>query len=83
MRRQQAIERYIKEGPSRIALGDCKFRALQPGDEFDFVLLREDGWSLAATTESASEAFELWHWIGFFRRGSTPLFPISEFFGDC
>lgn len=49
----------------------------------DVIFIRRDGWTLAAPKRFEHVAFAIWpdEWIGFMRRPSWEVFPISEYGG--
>lgn len=79
----QATVTTIKEqGPNRVLI-NRDGEAVRPSKFagfVDFILIRDDGWSLACRRDLLDVAFRLWHdhWIAFMPGFNSDAKPISE-----
>lgn len=75
----------VDEDPRRVVINETgesvsPARAAALGILHDIIFIRGDGWTLAASADLESVAYELWksEWIGFVREDCI-VHPISEY----
>jgi hypothetical protein len=77
--------RIMREGPSRVLL-DADGTAVPPhqavdqAQSLDVILIRNDGWSLAAPSHLAAVAHRLWadSWLAFLKRPDMRPRPMTD-----
>lgn len=80
-----AIQRVKKQGPARVIIDEemqahSAIRALRSGVVYEWVFVRDDGWTLGASDKFADGAAYLWResWIGVLHVLDDRVIPFDQ-----
>lgn len=84
---EAAVKRIMLHGPDRVIINqegeavDSRRAREEHGLRPAIVFIRNDGWSLGASSDLEQVAFQQWprEWIGFMRRPAETAKPMTEY----